>query len=380
MSQTESFLTQEDERKASIIRTSILGIVANVALAGFKAAVGLLSHSIAITLDAVNNLSDAASSAITILGTKLAGKPADHNHPYGHGRYEYLTTMVVSIIVLWAGLSSLVEAIKGILDPQTPDYHVVGLVIVGVAVIVKLALGTYFQGAGKRLESDTLVASGKDASFDAIISASTLVAAVLYVLAGISVEAWLGAAISIVIVKSGVEMLREALGKVLGARVDDELARDIKSTVCGVEGVRGAYDLILNDYGPQRLQGSVHIEVDESITAREVDRITRTIQMRVMRDHSVVLHTIGIYSTNTSENSAAQAIHAALEAIVEAEPYVLQVHGLYVDSELKGATFDLVVSFEAPDREAVRTRVVQQMSEQFPGYAFVAVLDSDISD
>lgn len=367
-------------RKKEIVRVSIVGIIANVALAAFKAAIGILSHSIAITLDAVNNLSDAASSAITIVGTKLAGKAPDRNHPYGHGRIEYLTAVVVSGIVLWAGLTSLVESIKSILEPQAPSYDTIGLVIVAVAVAVKLVLGRYVSAAGKRLDADTLVASGADASFDAIISASTLVAALVYLFMGISTEAWLGAIISLVIVKSGIEMLQEALGKILGTRVESDLARAIKDTACAVDGVRGAYDLILADYGPQRLWGSIHVEVDEDISAREVDRITREIQTSVQEQHHVILHTVGIYSTNVQEGSDTHAIREALDTIVEKDPDVLQTHGLYVDPKLKGATFDIVVSFETHDREGVRQRVLDQMHQSFPDYAFVAVLDSDISD
>jgi cation diffusion facilitator family transporter len=380
MATAQEFLHGEKSRKSQIIRVSILGIVANVALAGFKAAVGLLSHSIAITLDAVNNLSDAASSAITIIGTKLAGKAANHDHPYGYGRIEYLTAILVSAIVLWAGLTSLFESVQSILNPSTPSYTAVGLVIVGVAVAVKLVLGRYVSAAGKRLNADALVASGADASFDAIISASTLVAALVYIFFGIAVEAWLGAVISIVIIKSGLEMLQEALGKVLGARVDAELTSGIRKTACEVEGVFGAYDLILADYGPQRLWGSIHVEVDENLTAREVDRITREVQTAVMQEHQVILHTVGVYSINTAKGSEVMAIHDALDEIAEREPFVLQVHGLYVDDATQAVFFDLVIAFEAGNRETVRKRVEDEMHARFPHFAFMATIDSDISD
>lgn len=373
-------MDQEQSRKQQIVRVSIIGILANVALAGFKAAVGLLSHSIAITLDAVNNLSDAASSAITIVGTKLAGKAANREHPYGYGRIEYLTAVVVSAIVLWAGVTSFAESAKAIVNPQTPSYDTLSLAIIAVAVVVKLVLGRYVSAAGKRLDADALVASGADASFDAIISASTLVAALVYLFAGVSLEAWLGAVISVVIIRSGIEMLKEALDKVLGERVDADLTRGIKETVCTVDGVRGAYDLILSDYGPNRLWGSIHVEVDETMTAHEVDRITREIQTRVVKEHHVILHTVGVYSTNSSDGSDANAIRNALNEIVAKEPHVLQFHGLYVDEDLKGVTFDLVIAFEAGNREEVRERVVDRMHELFPGYAFVAILDSDVSD
>ena len=373
-------MDEELDRKRQIVRVSIVGIVANVALAAFKAVIGIASHSIAITLDAVNNLSDAASSVITIVGTKLAGRRASREHPYGFGRVEYLTATVVSGIVLWAGLSSLFESVRSIIEPQTPSYDTISLVIIGAAVIVKLILGRYVSAAGKRLNADTLVASGADASFDAIISASTLVAALIFTFFGISVEAWLGAVISLVIVKSGVDMLREALDKVLGSRVDAELARGIKETTCKVEGVRGAYDLILNDYGPQRLWGSIHVEVDETLTAHDIDRITREIQADVLREHKVILHTVGIYSMNEQEGSELHAIQTALDEVVASEPYALQTHGLYVDTDLKGVTFDIVIAFEAGNRGQVRQRVLDELHRRFPEYAFVAIIDSDVSD
>lgn len=376
----EQGLKAADERRRAIVRASTVGIIANIALAAFKAAVGLLSNSIAIVLDAVNNLSDAASSLITIIGTRLASKQPDRNHPYGHGRAEYLTTIVVAAVVMWAGATSLAESVKGIVFPEEPSYKPLSLFIIAVAVLAKIVLGRYMIAEGKRLDADTLVASGQDASLDAVISASTLVAAGIYLVFGVSLEAWLGAVISLVILKSGVDILREALSKILGERVDADVARAIKDAACSVEGVRGAYDLILTDYGPQRLQGSVHVEVDEALTAREIDQLTRRIQVAVMRETGVVLHTVGIYSTNTSEGTSTAAIRDKLNELVEREEHVLQIHGLYVDEELKGANFDVVVSFAAPDRRAVVDQVVASMSEAFPDYAFVAVLDSDISD
>ena len=146
---------QEDRaqaREKQIVRTSIIGIGTNVALAGFKAAVGLLTNSIAIVLDAVNNISDAGSSLITIIGTKLAGKQPDKKHPFGHGRVEYLSALLISVIVLYAGITSLIESIKEILHPSRPEYTTVSLVIVGVAVLVKIILGRYVKGVGEKVE------------------------------------------------------------------------------------------------------------------------------------------------------------------------------------------------------------------------------------
>ncbi|MBQ4238115.1 MAG: cation transporter, partial [Ruminococcus sp.] len=242
----------ELSRDEKIIRTSVIGILANVLLAGFKAIMGILSNSIAITLDAVNNISDAASSIITIIGTKLAGKSPDKKHPFGYGRIEYLSAMIIAVIVLYAGITSFVESIKKIITPETPDYTPVVLIIVAVAVLVKIVLGRYVKSVGDKINSESLINSGKDATLDSIISASTLAAAAVYLIWGISLEAWLGAIISIVIIKSGIEMLISALSQILGESADAQLAREIKKTVCSFSEVLGAYDLVLHDYGPDR--------------------------------------------------------------------------------------------------------------------------------
>ena len=369
-------------RESQIVRTSIVGIVANVALAAFKAVVGTLSSSIAIVLDAVNNLSDALSSVITIIGTKLASKAPTREHPFGHGRVEYLTTIVIAAIVLVAGLSSLKESVDRIIHPEEPSYETVTLVIVAVAVVAKVALGSYFKARGKALSSDTLVASGEDASMDALISAATLVAALVNTFLGISLEAWLGVVISILIVKTGVEILQEALGKILGKRIDPAIAGQVKEAVCSVEGVQGAYDLVLTDYGPENYMGSIHVEVDEGLTAKEIDRMTRRIQRAVMAESHIVLHTVGIYSVNNDLDGTddVSRIRAKLDGVVDAEPFVLQTHGLYVDTQVKTALLDIVVSFDAPDRREVLSCVSRQLNEAFPDYQFAITLDADVSD
>ena len=372
--------TSIQQRDKGIVRTSIVGIAANVALAAFKAAVGLAANSIAIVLDAVNNLSDALSSLITIVGTRLANKPPDRKHPYGHGRTEYITTIVIAAIVTWAGVTSLTESAQRIVHPEAPSYEALTLVIVAVAVVAKIALGLYTRKQGELLNADSLVASGTDALTDSIISASTLVAAFVYMLAGLSLEAYLGAIISVIIIKAGVDILREAISHILGERVDSELAVGIKRTVESVPGVNGAYDLVLHDYGPDRLSGSVHVEVDEQITAREVDVLTRAVQRAVMKEHGILLHTVGIYSANASSEGDVAAIRDALIKWSNDDMYILQVHGLYVDEEARKVNFDIVVSWDAPNRRDVVKRLMERLSEAFPSYRFCPTLDSDISD
>ena len=308
-------------REKTIVKTSIIGIVANVFLAAFKAVIGLMTHSIAIVLDAVNNISDAGSSLITIIGTKLAGREPDKKHPFGYGRIEYLSAMMISVIVLYAGITSFVESVKKIISPSTPEYSVASLVIVGVAVIVKIVLGRYVKRVGEKVNSDSLVNSGADATLDSVISASTLVAAIIFMLSGLSLEAWLGAVISLVIIKSGFEMLKDTISQILGERNDPDLAKHIKETVTGFEGVQGAYDLVLNNYGPDAWNGSVHIEVPDTYSADRIDRLIREIQMSVYSRHKVLLTAVGVYSVNTKDDEA-KAVEQRVREIVFSHEHV----------------------------------------------------------
>lgn len=366
-------------RDKKIIQTSIVGIVANVFLAAFKAVIGIMTNSIAIVLDAVNNASDVASSVVTIIGAKLSKKESDKAHPFGHGRVEYLSAMVIAVIILYAGVTSAVESVKKIISPDVPEYSTVSLIIVAVAVVVKIILGRYVKMVGILVKSESLINSGTDASMDAVISASTLVAAVLYLNFKISVEAYLGVVISIFIIKAGVDMLRETLSHILGESPDSDLAQKINETVMEFSEVTGTYDLVLHDYGPDVYQGSLHIEVPDIYTADEIDRLSRKITTEVYAKHNVVLTAIGIYSLNSNDKLAIK-IKNTIEELVLMNPYILQIHGFYFNREEASVRFDLVVSFDAKDRKQVFDKVVSKIQQHYPEYKIEAVMDTEYSD
>ena len=366
-------------RDKIIVRTSITGIAANVLLAAFKAVVGAISGSIAIVLDAVNNISDAASSLITIIGTKLASREPDKKHPFGYGRVEYLSAMIISVIVLYAGITSLVESVKKIIEPETPDYSAVTLIIVAAAVLVKIFLGRYVKKTGERVNSDSLINSGKDAVLDSVISASTLVAAVIFLLTGLSLEAWLGAVISLIIIKSGIEMLRETLSEILGERADISLAKEIKKTVLSFPEVSGAYDLVLHNYGPDNYNGSIHIEVPDTLSAAELDELIRAVTTKVYLEQNVILTAIGVYSLNTKDEKAV-GMRNEISSLVLSKEHVLQMHGFYVNEEKKTIRFDVIVSFDAKDRRAVYDEICSEVAALYPDYSLEIVLDTDFSE
>ncbi len=375
-SNNSDFEDISSDRSAKIVRASIVGIISNFFLVVFKAGVGFISGSIAIILDAVNNLSDALSSIVTIIGTKLAGRKPDKKHPLGHGRIEYLSAMIVAALVIYAGVTSLVESVKKIISPVTADYSAVTLIIISSAIVVKLLLGRYVISVGKKVNSSSLVASGKDALFDAVISVSVLASALMFLLFRLSVEAYVGVGISVYIIKSGFSMLSDTLGDILGKRVDGQFLDEIKATIGEIDGVLGAFDLILHSYGPDKYLGSVHVEVPETLTAPEIDALERRIANRVYEKHGVIMTGVGIYSINTSDEEA-MAMRAAIDKLALSHDGVLQTHGFFIDKENKTATLDVIIDFSVEDRKSLFDHISKDISEQFPDYKFILNMDID---
>ncbi len=365
-------------REKTIVKTSVIGIITNILLVGFKMFVGLMSNSIAVILDAVNNLSDALSSVVTIIGAKLGAKKPDKKHPLGYGRIEYLSSMTVAALVLYAGITSFVESIKKIISPEEADYSVVSIVIISVAIIVKLFLGLYVKRQGKNVNSGALIASGSDALFDAVLSSSVLASAIIYLIFGISLEAYVGVIISGFIIKAGIEIMIETLNDIIGTREDPKMIKELKRIICEEEAVRGAYDITLFDYGPNKHYGSAHIELPDTMNVDAVDRITRTIQANVFQKTGVILTGIGVYSFNTSDDEAVQ-MRNEIQKKVLSHDWALQMHGFYADPEKKMIRFDVVVSFDVDKTKAIE-ELNGEIKAMYPDYEATIVPDADVSD
>ena len=366
------------DRTNVIVQTSVVGIVTNLLLAAFKAVVGVASNSIAITVDALNNFSDAISSVVAIGGAKLAKKSPNKKHPLGYGRFEYMSALIVAGVVLYAGITSAVESIKNIFDPEIPNFGVGALTIMAVAIVVKLALGRYVKAQGVMVNSGALIASGADAFFDAIISSSVLVTAIIFIVSGVSLEPYLGVFIAFFIVKAGVGMIRDTLDEILGKRIDRTLSKRIKALLTTEPEVRGAYDLILHNYGPDKNLASVHLELPDHMSVKEADGLTRRLEEKVYRDTGVILVAVGVYSYNTSDDEAARIREDVVERTL-AHEWALQLHGFYLDSETKTLCFDVVLSFDIRPSDALKI-LYQEMNAAYPDYTTYIVADVDVSD
>jgi cation diffusion facilitator family transporter len=284
--------------------------------------------------------------------------------------------MIIAAIVLYAGITSLVESAQKIIEPEVADYSTISLVIIASAVVVKILLGRYVKGVGERVNSGSLIASGKDALFDAVLSASVLASALIFITTGISLEAYVGALISVFIIKAGIEMIMEAVDEILGKRADKELTDSVKETICEAEGVTGAYDLILHSYGPDRFIGSVHVEVPASMTATEIDELDRSIARRVFEKHGIVLAGIGVYAVDDDDESL--AIRNEVTRIALSHDNVLQVHGFRLDRDSRTINLDVILDYAYEDREALYASIVREIQSRYPDYRVEVVMDIDI--
>lgn len=373
----------KDKREQIIVRTSIIGILGNILLVGFKATIGFIAGSISIVVDALNNLTDALSSVITIIGTKISNKKPDRKHPFGHGRVEYITSTLVAFLILFAGGLAIYESIKSIVDyfssaeKTLPSFTIWSLVIIGVAILAKVGIGIFYSIQGKRVNSSALKASGMDALWDAALSTATLVGAIFAYAIGWYVEGYLGIIIGLFIIKSGIGILTESFSLIIGERHDKDEIRSIKEDICSIDGVQGAYDLIINSYGPNKNIGSVHIGVSNDLTANEIQVIERNITAMMYMKYNTIM-TVGIYA-DFVETEISKNIHIYLGSIIKDNKNILQLHGFFVDEEKKICNFDLVVSFDEKEPEELIEKVRLLMSEKFPEYQFIINLDSDFS-
>lgn len=365
------------DRDKKIIKISILGIIVNILLAGFKAVVGLIANSIAIILDAVNNLSDVLSSVITIVGAKLSSKKPDKEHPFGHGRIEYFSSVIIAMIVFLAGATSLKESIQKVINPELAEYSAISLIIIIVAVFVKFFFGKYVKKQGEVLNSGSLIASGTDSLSDSVLSLSTFIAAVISIIWGVSLEGYLGVIISIIIIKSAYEILKDTINDMIGIRADSETTRKLREKILSYEGVLGVYDLILHNYGPNKIIATAHIQVKDETNAREIHRLTRRISVDIYSEYGILL-TIGIYASNDAGEYG--EMQQYINKMVKDYKNILQIHGFYVDEQINSVSFDVIFSFDELNPEKIVEEMTNKLKQKFPKYDFNIIIDTDFSD
>lgn len=373
---SSNFKMDANERRKKIIGVSIIGIVVNLLLGVLKAVLGLLSGSIALISDALNNITDSSSSLITIVGTKLAAKAPDKQHPFGHGRTEYLTSLLIGGIVFLTGFQSLISSVKAVFNKEDINTDITTVIIIIATIAAKVLLGTFTENSGKKLNSTALIASGADAKNDAVVSVVTLISSILYMFAKISVDGIAGVIISVFILKTAYEVLSDTIKKLLGERVDGEIVRGIKDIVRNTEGVINCFDLILNDYGPDFYTGSINVEIEDDRSIGEMYPILHEAQTKIYNKYNVFL-VFGFYSVDVDDERYIK-IKSLLKNYKENERHIINYHGIVIDEKDKTIYCDITRDFDITS-ETVIENVNRILKEEFPEYNIHVNIDTEFS-
>lgn len=362
-------------RLVQVILTSVVGIVVNVLLGVLKIIVGLAANSIAVISDAVNNFSDSVSSIVTIIAMAMVGKGATKKHPFGFGRVEYFSSLLISVLVLFTGGQFMVSSVKKIIHPEPTAYTTISLAMLAVAIIAKILLGFYTKSRGKKYNSPSLAASGQDALSDAVITGVTLIAALISLSTDLIIDGWVGALVSLFVLKAGVEILLDVISKLMGDRPSADFTEDIMREIRETPGIVGAYDLILHNYGPNIFIGNVNVELDEEMTIREAYQTIRPLSAHIFNKYGVFFY-FGFYSVNMRDEDV-RAIREKVTELMMADEDVLQIHAFYVDPVKKAMNFDVVIDFSVKDTMLKAEKLRRQVKEIYPDYEIMLLPDRD---
>lgn len=366
------------ERSACGKLAGKVGIVCNLLLCGFKFLAGMLSGSVSVTADALNNLSDASSSIISLLGFKLAEKTADEEHPYGHARYEYLAGLTVSALVLVIGAELMHSSVLRIITPEPVEFSLVTFIVLGASILVKLWLMVFYKKIGQRIDSETLSASAADSRNDVISTAAVLAAAVVAYFTDFQTDGIMGAAVAVFIILSGIGLLRDAISPLLGKAPDAELCESIHNKVMSYDGVLGTHDLMLHDYGPTRRFGSVHVEVAADMPLMDSHEIADRIELDFAEQGLVMTVHIDPVVTDGEAGDARRELTEIVKTIDER----LSVHDvrLVFGADSTRCFFDCVVPHEmGMTEQELREEISRFMRAKHPHYVCCIKFDSSFA-
>ena len=365
----------QGERNKVIVRTSVTGVVVNVVIAAVKIAAGLFASSIAIVSEGVNNAADALTSVLTLVGTKLAGRHPDAKHPFGYGRIEYLTGLVISVIILVSGFQMLSESVKLVFKPEPLAISYVSLGIVAVSAVVKFVLALYTIARGRAVSSEALVGVGLECRGDSYVSAVTIVTAVLFLLTGVSIDAYAGIVMSLIIIKAGVEVGFKTVSELIGRPGERELAAKIYAMVRATPGVVGAADMMLHNYGPGAWSGSVNVEIDHAKSVGEAYAFLHELQLRIMHEEKVTM-VFGVYAVD-DDHEETRRVRAAVLEYVRRHEHVKSFHAIYLEPGTNRIYCDLIVEYALKDWEALRTDFLAYMRTHFPANDVTLTIETE---
>lgn len=354
----------------------VVGIVSNTAVSAMKIAVGLVFSSISILADGINNLTDASSSLITLIGFRMAAKPADEDHPYGHARIEYITGLIVSFLIIMLGGQMLKASVEKILHPDALQFSLLAVGVLVVSILMKLWQARFNMKMGEAIDSATLKATGADSRNDVISTTAVLISLFIGKLTGYQLDGFMGVLVALFIVWSGISLIKETSDPLLGLAPDPTLVGEIQSRIMGHEGILGLHDLVVHDYGPGRVFASVHVEVDANENLMKshdmVDNIEKEISSQLR------IHLVAHMDPVDTKDPLTQTVKQQLKEIVEEIPEILSTHDLRVVSGYThhNLVFDIVISpgCEKSDGQ-LKAMIAGRLKEYDPKYNAVIEVD-----
>lgn len=351
-------------RQGVVMTTSAVGIIVNVLLASVKVAIGVLANSIAVISEGINNATDSLSSVITMVGAKLSNKRPTKKHPFGYGRIEYITSLIIAGLIIATAVELLKSSIKLIIEPQDLTVNTLTLIIIAASAFVKLWLAWYTIKKGKQVNSGILVAMGTDSRNDCIVSAVTIVSALIFIIFHFSVDAYAGIITSLFIFKAGFDILKDTLANLLGQPVEKETADELYKIIRSTPGVLNAADMILHNYGPDRYSGSVNIEMDHQMTVEQLYATIHKLQLDIMHQKGITM-VFGIYAVDR-DHSEIKQMRQQIAQYVRGKEHVISYHALYLEPQTNVIYVDLVVDYELKDWNRLRTDFTEYMHGLYP--------------
>ena len=366
-------------RTAYGVLASIVGIFCNVFLFAVKFVVGLVLHSVSVTADAFNNLSDAGSSIISFVGVKMAEKPADKDHPFGHGRIEYIAALVVSFLVLEVGFTFLKDSFGKILHPETMNFQIVSVIILILSIAVKLWLGLFNRKLGEKIDSKVMMAVFTDSMGDVITTSATILSLIFFAVTDINIDGIVGVGVALVVMWAGVGIAKDTLEPLIGQAIDPEVYRQIKHFVEGYDGIEGTHDLIVHNYGPGRSMASIHAEVPNDVDIEQSHEIIDRIE-RDAADKLGIFLVIHMDPVEMRDKRVLRIRDKTAELLHEIDPACTihdfrMVHGEHQTNLI----FDMVVPIDYDDKRKseLPQQLMKRLKEVDPGYECVITVESD---
>lgn len=370
------FVKDYEETEKSGVRTaygvlaSVVGIICNIILFGVKLMIGLMINSISVMADAFNNLSDGASSIIGLVGVKLAERPADKEHPFGHGRFEYIAAFVVSFLILQVGLSCFKSSFTKILHPEAVGFNWILVGILCLSVFVKLWLSMFNRKLGKRINSSVMKATATDSLGDVMITATTIASIMIGKLTGFKVDGWMGAVVSVFVLLAGYNIAKETLEPLLGEAVDRKIYETITQKVESYDGIVGSHDLIAHNYGPSHTMATIHAEVPNDVNLEEAHETIDLIERDVLRELGIFL-VIHMDPIEINDQKVVEKRNAVAMAVKELEPQAA-IHDFRMvnGEEHINLIFDLVVPFSYNEQQEQKLlflieEAIKRMDERY---------------